>query len=111
MTVAVSTSSALDQLASLVPQLDGLQVEIGVGVIALITIGNLRGLRESGNIFAVPTYAVRRARAGDRGDRAREHRGRHGAQPLPPQADAVPFGTEPLGSSCCCAPSRAAPSR
>ena len=29
---------------------------IAVRVIALITVGNLRGLRESGNIFAVPTY-------------------------------------------------------
>ena len=29
---------------------------IGVVAIALITLGNLRGLRESGNIFAVPTY-------------------------------------------------------
>ena len=29
---------------------------IGVGAIALITLGNLRGLREAGNIFAVPTY-------------------------------------------------------
>ena len=29
---------------------------IGVGAIGLITIGNLRGLREAGNIFAIPTY-------------------------------------------------------
>ena len=29
---------------------------IGVGAISLILLGNLRGLRESGNIFAVPTY-------------------------------------------------------
>src|SRR4029079_9696853 len=32
------------------------RVLIGVGCIALITIGNLRGLREAGNIFALPTY-------------------------------------------------------
>jgi amino acid transporter len=57
MTVAVSTSSALDQLASLVPAAGGFKVEIAVVAISLITIGNLRGLRESGNIFAVPTYA------------------------------------------------------
>jgi hypothetical protein len=31
-------------------------VIIGVAAIVLITIGNLRGLRESGNIFAIPTY-------------------------------------------------------
>ena len=56
MTVAVSTSSALDQLASLVPAAGDYKVLIAVVVITLITIANLRGLRESGNIFAVPTY-------------------------------------------------------
>ena len=56
MTVAVSTSSALDQLASLVPAAGDYKVPIAAVVIGLITIANLRGLRESGNIFAVPTY-------------------------------------------------------
>ena len=56
LTVAVSTSSAVEQIASAVPALAPASVAIGVGAIALITIGNLRGLREAGNIFAVPTY-------------------------------------------------------
>jgi len=56
MTVAVSTSSAVEQVISAVPSLAGLQVGMGVAAIFLITIGNLRGLRESGNIFAIPTY-------------------------------------------------------
>ncbi|MGZ9160171.1 MAG: APC family permease [Candidatus Limnocylindrales bacterium] len=56
LTVAVSTSSAVEQIASAVPELAPLSVGIGVTAIALITIGNLRGLREAGNIFAVPTY-------------------------------------------------------
>jgi len=56
MTVAVSTSSAMDQLISILPGLELLRIETAVGVIALITIANLRGLRESGNVFAVPTY-------------------------------------------------------
>ena len=56
MTVAVSTSSALDQLASLVPAAGDFKVLIAIVVIGLITVANLRGLRESGNIFAVPTY-------------------------------------------------------
>ncbi|HEX2626371.1 MAG TPA: APC family permease [Candidatus Limnocylindrales bacterium] len=56
MTVAVSTSSALDQLASILPAAGDWKVEIAIVVITLITIANLRGLRESGNIFAVPTY-------------------------------------------------------
>jgi amino acid transporter len=56
MTVAVSTSSAVEQVISAVPGLEGLRVEIGVTAILLIMLGNLRGLRESGNIFAIPTY-------------------------------------------------------
>jgi amino acid transporter len=56
LTVSVSTASAIAQLVSIVPELYPIGVEIGVLVIALITVANLRGLRESGNIFAVPTY-------------------------------------------------------
>jgi amino acid transporter len=56
MTVAVSTSSAVEQITSAVPELGAERVLIGVVAIALITLGNLRGLREAGNIFAVPTY-------------------------------------------------------
>ncbi|HKG56286.1 MAG TPA: APC family permease [Candidatus Limnocylindrales bacterium] len=58
LTAAVSTSSAVEQIASAVPSLSGDQtrVIIGVTALALITLANLRGLREAGNIFAVPTY-------------------------------------------------------
>ncbi|HEX2756448.1 MAG TPA: APC family permease [Candidatus Limnocylindrales bacterium] len=57
MTVAVSTASAIGQIVSVVPDLDGVKIEIAITVIVLMTVANLRGLRESGNIFAVPTYA------------------------------------------------------
>ena len=56
LTVAVSTSSAVEQIVSALPALAPIAVGIGVTVIALMTIANLRGLREAGNIFAVPTY-------------------------------------------------------
>jgi amino acid transporter len=56
MTVAVSTSSAVEQVISAVPGLNDLRVPIAAAAILLIMLGNLRGLRESGNIFAVPTY-------------------------------------------------------
>ena len=56
LTAAVSTSSAVEQIASAIPSLDSMRVPIGVGAIGLITLANLRGLREAGNIFAVPTY-------------------------------------------------------
>jgi amino acid transporter len=56
MTVAVSTASAVAQVYSVVPSLYDFRIEIAVIAITLITAANLRGLRESGNIFAVPTY-------------------------------------------------------
>ena len=56
MTVAVSTASAVEQVISAAPGLADGRVVMGVVAIALITLGNLRGLRESGNIFAIPTY-------------------------------------------------------
>ena len=56
LTVAVSTSSAVEQITSAFPVLIDWSVIIGVSAIGLITIGNLRGLREAGNIFAIPTY-------------------------------------------------------
>ncbi|MEO8571691.1 MAG: APC family permease, partial [Chloroflexota bacterium] len=56
MTVAVSTSSAVEQIVSAFPILFDERVLIGVIAISLIAVANLRGLREAGNIFAVPTY-------------------------------------------------------
>jgi amino acid transporter len=56
MTVAVSTASAVAQAYSVVPSLYDVRIVVAVVAITLITTANLRGLRESGNIFAVPTY-------------------------------------------------------
>ena len=56
MTVAVSTASAVEQVISAAPGVADFRIEVGVAAIILITLGNLRGLRESGNIFAIPTY-------------------------------------------------------
>ncbi|MEI7742123.1 MAG: APC family permease [Chloroflexota bacterium] len=56
MTVAVSTASAVSQAYSVWPVLYDIRIEIALAAIALITVANLRGLRESGNIFALPTY-------------------------------------------------------
>jgi amino acid transporter len=56
LTVAVSISSASEQIAAAIPAVAPWHVVIAVAFIVLITMGNLRGLRESGNIFAVPTY-------------------------------------------------------
>jgi amino acid transporter len=57
LTVAVSVSAGVLAIYSLAPQLAPYRVEICLGAIALILILNLRGIRESGTVFAVPTYA------------------------------------------------------
>jgi len=56
LTVSVSTSAGVAAVTSAVPDLHDAAVPIGVAVIALITLGNLRGIREAGTIFALPTY-------------------------------------------------------
>jgi amino acid transporter len=56
MTVAVSIASGVDNLISAFPGLDPWRVEIAVGFILLLLAINLRGVRESGFAFAVPTY-------------------------------------------------------
>jgi amino acid transporter len=57
LTVAVSVSSGVDNITSAASSLQGHQVELCVGIIATITLMNLRGVRESGTAFAIPTYA------------------------------------------------------
>ena len=56
MTVAVSIASGTDNLISAFPALDPWRVEIAVGFILFLMAINLRGVRESGFAFAVPTY-------------------------------------------------------
>ncbi|MCC7371385.1 MAG: APC family permease [Chloroflexi bacterium] len=56
LTVSVSIASAVDQLIAAATMLEPFRVWLGVCAISLITLANLRGIRESGNIFAVPTY-------------------------------------------------------
>ncbi len=96
MTVSVSTAAAIAQIQSVIPAAYDFRIEIAFVSISLITIANLRGLRESGNIFAIPTYAflvlalgivaigVGQIITGN-------------VTPLPPPPDTVPFGTEALG--------------
>jgi len=57
LTVAVSVAAGVAALTSIFPALYDQRVLVGVGFIALLWVGNLRGLQESANIFAVPTYA------------------------------------------------------
>ena len=96
MTVAVSTASAIAQIQSVFPAAYDVRIEIAFVSIALITIANLRGLRESGNIFAVPTYLfVGLALAIVGIGAVRIVTGT--AAPVQPEPDALPSGTEALG--------------
>lgn len=57
LTVAVSISSAASNIGALIPVVGEHKVAFAVGAIVLLTAVNLRGIRESGAAFAVPTYA------------------------------------------------------
>ncbi len=56
LTVAVSVSAGVAAVTSALPDLQEHRVSLGLLAIALVTYGNLRGARESGRLFAVPTY-------------------------------------------------------
>ncbi len=56
LTVSVSIASGVAQLISAYPALYAYRVELAVGMILFIMLINLRGVKESGAAFAVPTY-------------------------------------------------------
>jgi amino acid transporter len=56
LTVAVSVSAGVAAIIAAVPSMNELRVPICVFFIALIAVGNLRGVKESGRIFAAPTF-------------------------------------------------------
>lgn len=57
LTVSVSTASGAANIASLYPVLRPYQIELCIVSITFITIMNLRGMKESGTAFSIPTYA------------------------------------------------------
>ncbi|MEV6007386.1 APC family permease [Streptomyces sp. NPDC051976] len=57
LTVAVSVASGIENLGSAVPFFVSHKVLGAVGMIFLLMVMNLRGVRESGTVFAIPTYA------------------------------------------------------
>jgi amino acid transporter len=56
LTVAVSVAAGVAALTSIWPELFDYRVALGVGLVAVIAFINLRGIRESGLVFSVPTY-------------------------------------------------------
>jgi amino acid transporter len=56
VTVAVQVAAGTAAVASAVPSIGPYEVEICVGIVLLMCFGNLRGIKEAGKAFAVPTY-------------------------------------------------------
>ncbi|HET6770314.1 MAG TPA: APC family permease [Actinomycetota bacterium] len=57
LTVSVSVAAGVFAITSAAPNLGHLRVPMSLGFVAFVTLANLRGVRESGTIFAIPTYA------------------------------------------------------
>jgi amino acid transporter len=56
LTVAVSIAAGVAAITSAFPQWHVNRVELTLAFVVILMIGNLRGIRESGRIFAIPTY-------------------------------------------------------
>lgn len=56
LTVAVSISAGVANVISVMPDLAPWRVEITIGIIAFMTVINLRGVKESARLFSIPTY-------------------------------------------------------
>ena len=57
LTVAVSITAGTTAIASVAPEtLVPVRVPIAIGLVALVTLANLRGVKEAGSLFAIPTY-------------------------------------------------------
>jgi amino acid transporter len=95
LTVSVSVAAGADALVSAFDWLLPVKLALTIGAVLLIMVGNLRGIRESGTIFAVPTYVFIASMLGLIG--VGVFRVLTGSvTPEPPPADAVPSELQPL---------------
>ncbi|MBK8989662.1 MAG: APC family permease [Chloroflexi bacterium] len=90
LTVSVSVSAGVRALTSAVPEAFEYRVLIALVAIAIITWVNLRGVRESGSIFALPTYAFVGGVLLTVGIGLARYAGLFGLQPLPSFEESVP---------------------
>jgi amino acid transporter len=56
LTVAVSVVAGVDAIVSAAESLDPVKVPLSLGFVALVTLANLRGVKETGSVLAIPTY-------------------------------------------------------
>jgi amino acid transporter len=94
LTVAVSISSGAAAVTSAMPSLAPYTVAVALGAIALVTLANLRGIRESASIMAVPTYVFVFSMAALLAVGA--WRALHGLGPVEAVASVAPGATEQL---------------
>lgn len=97
LTVSVSVSAGVRALTSAVPEAFDYRVLIALTAIAIITWVNLRGVRESGTIFALPTYAFVAGVLLTIGIGLARYVGLFGMAPLPSFEETVPATTSLVG--------------
>ena len=97
LTVSVSVSAGVRALTSAVPEVFEYRILIALAAIALITWVNLRGVRESGTIFALPTYAFVGGVLLTIGIGLVRYTGLFGLEPLPSFHESVPATTSLVG--------------
>jgi amino acid transporter len=97
LTVSVSVSAGVRALTSAVPEVFEYRILIALTAIALITWVNLRGVRESGTIFALPTYAFVGGVLLTIGIGLVRYTGLFGLEPLPSFHESVPATTSLVG--------------
>lgn len=56
LTVSVSITAGVDAIVSAAPTLEHFKIELAIGFVIFVTLMNLRGTKESGTLFAIPTY-------------------------------------------------------
>jgi amino acid transporter len=56
LTVSVSITAGVDAIVSAAPSLSDIKIELAIAFVAFVTLANLRGAKESGTFFAIPTY-------------------------------------------------------
>ena len=96
LTVAVSVAAGVAAITSAIPGLHGERVLISLALVALLTIGNLRGIREAGLIFAAPTYLYVAAVVGLLAVGLWRVISGDIPQPVAPLGPFAPAGTQPL---------------
>lgn len=97
LTVSVSVSAGVRALTSAVPEAFEYRVAIALLAIGLITWVNLRGVRESGTIFAIPTYAFVGGVLFTIGLGLVRYSGLFGLAPLPSFEETVPATSSVVG--------------